>query len=88
MGVIKQLGNFKFTLQTPDNRVKLEKRAFQKIDADGTHYEGEWIADTKTREGRGVQIWPDGSRYEGYFKQGLCQGFGRLIHADGDSYEG
>jgi hypothetical protein len=46
------------------------------------------IEDTDIREGRGIQIWRDGSRYEGYWKNNRANGRGRLIHADGDVYEG
>jgi hypothetical protein len=35
-----------------------------------------------------MQIWPDGSMYEGYWKNGKANGKGRLIHADGDVYVG
>jgi hypothetical protein len=40
------------------------------------------------REGKGKQIFKDGSIYEGWFKQDKAEGRGRLIHADGDIYEG
>jgi len=30
----------------------------------------------------------DGSIYEGSWKNGSCEGHGRLIHSDGDAYEG
>jgi hypothetical protein len=40
------------------------------------------------KEGRGVQIWKDGSCYEGMWKDDATNGLGRLIHADGDIYEG
>lgn len=33
-------------------------------------------------------IFVDGSIYEGEFKDDLYNGKGRLIHADGDVYEG
>jgi len=36
----------------------------------------------------GIQIWPNGSVYEGHFKNNLANGKGRLIHADQDIYEG
>ena len=42
------------------------------------------IIDKDIRDGRGVQIWLDGSRYEGYWKNNKANGRGRLIHADGD----
>ena len=54
----------------------------------GAKYEGEWLKDTDIRDGRGVQIWLDGSRYEGYWRENKANGRGRLIHADGDVYEG
>ena len=44
--------------------------------------------DSDIRDGRGIQIWLDGSRYEGYWKNNKANGHGRLIHADGDVYEG
>jgi len=40
------------------------------------------------RHGRGVQIWSDGSIYEGYWRNDQANICGRLIHADGDAYEG
>ena len=53
----------------------------------GIVYTGEWNrADEK--HGRGTQIWPDGSKYEGYWQHGKSTGLGRLIHADGDVYTG
>ena len=35
-----------------------------------------------------MQIWKDGSIYEGYWLNDQAEGRGRLIHADGDVYEG
>ena len=35
-----------------------------------------------------MQQWKDGSLYEGYWKNNLAYGYGRLIHADGDVYIG
>ena len=35
------------------------------------------------REGKGTQIWRDGSKYEGYWGNDMANGAGRLIHADG-----
>ena len=50
-------------------------------------YTGEWNA-SKLRCGRGVQVWSDGSYYEGYWDNDKANGKGRLIHANGDVYEG
>ena len=40
------------------------------------------------KHGWGIQHWPDGSRYEGNWKDDVACGFGKLYHADGDFYEG
>ena len=40
------------------------------------------------RNGRGKQVWDDHSLYEGYWIDDKANGRGRLIHADGDVYEG
>jgi hypothetical protein len=45
-------------------------------------------ADKDIKHGYGIQVWADGSKYEGYWKQGMASGYGRLIHSDGDVYEG
>lgn len=62
-----------------------EKRSLITIDNEAK-YQGEWVEDI--RDGRGYQIWPDGSLYEGFWKNNKANGRGRLIHADGDVYEG
>lgn len=49
-------------------------------------YEGQWK--NNERNGRGKQLWKDGSVYEGYWKDNLAHGYGRLIHTDGDVYVG
>ena len=33
-------------------------------------------------------MWKDGAVYEGYWKDNLAWGYGRLIHSDGDVYIG
>jgi hypothetical protein len=38
------------------------------------------------RDGLGVQLWPDGSKYEGMWRDGKCSGMGRMTHANGDIY--
>jgi len=40
------------------------------------------------KDGRGVQIWPNGIRYDGYWKEGKNHGYGRLINFNGDVYIG
>lgn len=50
-------------------------------------YKGQWSKEG-LRQGRGIQLWPDGSKYEGYWLNDMANGRGRLIHSDGDVYEG
>ena len=33
-------------------------------------------------------MWADGSIYEGYWNNNIAEGKGRLIHSDGDDYDG
>ncbi|MCQ2816648.1 MAG: hypothetical protein MJ252_05200 [archaeon] len=51
-------------------------------------YYGEWSKDEGKRHGRGIQVWADQSRYEGYWKGDKANVRGKLLHADGDVYEG
>lgn len=46
------------------------------------------IQGEQIRQGKGVQVWSDGSKYEGWWRDNKANGKGRLIHADGDVYEG
>jgi len=42
----------------------MNKRAMIELE-NGAKYEGEWLGDSDVRQGVGVQIWFDGSRYDG-----------------------
>ena len=53
----------------------------------GGIYFGQW-SDRGMRHGRGILKWSDGSKFEGNWKDDKANGKGRLIHADGDLYEG
>lgn len=55
---------------------------------DGAQYTGQWNLKTGERHGKGMQVWSDGSIYEGYWEGDMANGRGRLIHADGDIYIG
>jgi hypothetical protein len=33
-------------------------------------YEGEWNRELNVIDGRGVKVWSDGSRYEGFWENG------------------
>jgi hypothetical protein len=37
---------------------------------------------------KGVQIWSDGSRYDGFWRDGMANGYGKLVHAESDFEKG
>ena len=42
----------------------------------------------KLRHGKGIMNWPDGSKYDGDFRNDLSEGRGIFYHANGDIYLG
>ena len=48
--------------------------------SNGVIYQGEWNIANNTKDGRGIQIWPDYSKYEGCWRNNSANGNGRLIH--------
>lgn len=88
----KAFGPYKYESEETDELLgganhELERRAMTYME-NGARYIGQWIVGTKTRQGRGVQIWSDGTIYMGYWKDNKACFKGRLIHADCDVYEG
>lgn len=81
-----KLGRFEYA-QAPKENQQLEFRGMKTLE-NGAKYQGEWIKGTNIRQGKGIQIWSDGSKYEGWWKDNKANGRGRLIHADGDVFEG
>ena len=71
-----------------EDGVKVEIRSPQENDKDKTQYYGEWDINNNVRHGRGIQIWADGAKYIGYWKNDKACGKGKLFHSDGDIYEG
>ena len=53
---------------------------------DKTTYEGEWVGTKKN--GKGIEIWPNGYIYKGEFKNSEWSGQGILTFPDGSTYEG
>ena len=80
-----------FLLEYPpldsEENINLELRPPNLLENDIIYY-GEWDPENNLRHGRGIQIWPNGEKYEGYWKQGHSNGKGKLYHINGDIYEG
>lgn len=57
---------------------------------EGIRYTGQMRIDNgiEVQHGRGKQRWPDGSMYEGEWRDGSAHGIGQLLHPNGDQYEG
>ena len=70
-----------------DDSKRREWRPVMCLD-NGAAYEGEWDVIANKRDGYGIQITPDGAKYEGYWKEDKTNGKGRMIFFDGNVYEG
>lgn len=81
-----QLGQFPYDPNEDPKDVELIERGPFELD-NGAIYIGQWSKDG-LRFGRGIQIWTDGSKYQGFWKNDMANGKGRLIHSDGDVYIG
>eukprot|EP01016_Furgasonia_blochmanni_P033648 TRINITY_DN3537_c0_g1_i3.p1 TRINITY_DN3537_c0_g1~~TRINITY_DN3537_c0_g1_i3.p1 ORF type:complete len:259 (-),score=22.81 TRINITY_DN3537_c0_g1_i3:467-1243(-) len=78
------------TPQPADNQLKFgkkdEKHQVRATTKSNLVYEGEMK--NHMRNGFGVQTWPDGSRFEGLWKDDQAEGNGRLVDKNGNWYEG
>ena len=81
-----RLGSFVWDIDSEFVLLDLISRGPCELD-NGAVYHGQWNRDG-LREGKGTQMWQDGSKYVGYWKNDQANRKGRLIHADGDVYEG
>src|SRR6056300_1660644 len=86
MQIRSELPPFEYNPAPADDGVEKVLKDNIKLES-GAEYEGEWDLEGR-KHGKGVQIWVDGSLYEGYWKNDKANGRGRLIHADGDVYNG
>lgn len=89
---IDKLGPFKLTpadlqLDSLEQRERVYIDEFKDV-GDGRLYKGQWKKKTGERDGLGIQFWPDGSKYEGMWRNDKANGKGRMTHANGDIYEG
>ena len=70
-----------------DDNINIELRPPILLDKDIIYY-GEWDLKNNIRHGRGIQVWPNGEKYKGYWKQDHSSGKGKLFHINGDIYDG
>ena len=54
----------------------------------GEWYSGTWSKLSNLRHGKGKAVFPDGSTYQGTWRNDKPSGTGRLIAADGSYYIG
>ena len=85
--VEERLGNFPFDDNLVNDGVAKSLVGPRETEGSALYY-GHWRSDLNQRHGFGMQIWPDGSKYVGYWENDLASGTGRLIHSEGDAYIG
>lgn len=85
-----KLPPYKFTEYPESSSSEFFNRFFKNptLLDNGAIYIGEWSETDSKKFGKGIQIWKDGSIYEGFWLKDKAYGKGRLIHANGDVYEG
>ena len=79
----ERLGSFVYDEE--EDKDLISKKPF-KTNNGGVYY-GQW-SKSGLRHGRGTQLWSDGTKYVGNWKEDKVNGKGRLIHFNGDVYEG
>jgi hypothetical protein len=67
--------------------LKVEKKEPVMLEKNIIYY-GEWDMNFYTKHGRGIQIWPDGSYYKGYWENNKAEGKGEFKHSSGNVYIG
>ena len=55
---------------------------------DGSIYLGEFKSLEDKRDGRGILLWEDQSKYQGLWKEDKPNGKGKYTYPNGDYYEG
>lgn len=68
----KRLGEFIFDQPVNKDAPKVILRGPYELD-NGAVYHGEWSIEG-LREGKGIQIWKDGSKYQGYWSNDRANG--------------
>ena len=60
----------------------------EKVQDDGAVYKGQIRTSNGDRHGYGIQIWPDGRKFEGNWRNNVREGRGKLTYVEGDVYDG
>ena len=84
------LGEFQLKPEEYDIKDKVERVYIDEYKdmGDGKVYKGQYEKKSMNRDGIGIQFWPDGSKYEGTWRNDKANGKGRMTHANGDIYDG
>lgn len=70
-----------------NHNLKRSKSSLSKMDQNIQVYSlGQWLK--AERHGFGIQLWPDGAKYEGEWQNNKANGRGKFWHLDGDIYDG
>ncbi|CAI2365464.1 unnamed protein product [Moneuplotes crassus] len=83
----EELGDYKFDEHSQFDESKLEDRSLYTCES-GTKYLGQWNIQENLKQGKGTQVWTDGSLYQGNWENNETNGLGRIIYTNGDVYEG
>jgi len=85
--IVKKLGPFivSWDLESFQNTLILKPTI---LEEDGSQYKGYWNKDFNVKEGYGQQLFPNGTIYEGFWKNNEFDGQGRFIYENGDYYCG
>lgn len=88
---IEKYGTFKYRRSELDklkfNDAELETKGVCKT-LDNVNYIGQWVKNKDIIEGRGIALYPDGTLYQGFWKNNQRNGAGMMIYANGDVYLG
>ena len=68
--------------------MEVEESGVEKVMEAGARYKGQFIKGTAIRHGKGYQVMPDGSSFEGWWNMDVAVGKGRYIDPKGLFYEG
>eukprot|EP00826_Nyctotherus_ovalis_P016488 TRINITY_DN14771_c0_g1_i4.p1 TRINITY_DN14771_c0_g1~~TRINITY_DN14771_c0_g1_i4.p1 ORF type:complete len:314 (-),score=95.47 TRINITY_DN14771_c0_g1_i4:308-1249(-) len=84
----KQLGPFDVSWDLEN--VKKEGLELRKatVESNNTLYHGYWNVHTGKKEGYGQKLFPNGTKYEGYWDNDEFDGRGRFIYENGDYFVG